>query len=142
VIRPRRLGAYALVVYFIGLISGTIANGLFNAAGINATPIIPFSDIFLMLGIVFAIAASTMAGASMKSMIVVGIILGFGIFYVGEPHEVHIASGFGLGLSHFPGHILLGESLITIATVIAAALSFRAKGSVPTQERVPSGSNP
>jgi hypothetical protein len=126
------LGAYALAVYFVGLISGSIANGLYSAAGINAAPIIPFSDTLLMLGIVFAIAASTMAGASLRSMILVGIVLGFGIFYVGEPHDIHIASGFGLGLSHFPGHILLGEVLITFATIAAAALSFRAKGSPPT----------
>ena len=56
-----------------------------------------------------------------------GVVYGVGLFYRDAPHEVHVGSGWGLGLSHFPGHILLGTVLLTATTVILAVLSLRRK---------------
>jgi len=88
-IRSRRLGAYALVVYFVGLVSGIIERA-FNAAGMNAAPIIPLSDVLLLVGIVLAVVAATTAGASTRRLTIVGVIFGIGNFFVGEQHEVQL----------------------------------------------------
>ncbi len=118
----RRIASFGLLSYFVGLILQSVG----NAAQIY--PIVPFAIVLFALGYVLVVTEAVHAGASLRAMVVIGIIFGFGLFYVGEPHEVHVGSGLGFGLSHFPGHIVLGEVLITIATLVAASIAIRKKG--------------
>jgi hypothetical protein len=62
-------------------------------------------------------------------LLIVGAVIGIGLFYKSAPHEIHIASGTGFGLVH-PAHILLGTILITISVatfVVLAILYDRSK---------------
>jgi hypothetical protein len=59
----------------------------------------------------------------MKYLVVAGAVIGIGLFYRGQPHEIHTASGIGFGIAH-PAHIGLGHLLMTISTTALAALTF------------------
>jgi hypothetical protein len=91
-------------------------------------------DILTMLGTVLAVAGAAWAGSSALQMTSVGVVLGLGIFYVGEPHDTHTLSGLGFGLDHLV-HIFVGLGLWAAATVLAVLLAFyhtrRARASQP-----------
>jgi hypothetical protein len=46
-----------------------------------------------------------------------------GLFYRGQPYEIHIASGIGLG-TLYPAHIGLGHLLMTISVAVLVLLAF------------------
>jgi hypothetical protein len=80
-------------------------------------------DILTSLGTALVIAGAAWAGSSALEIASVGVVLGLGIFYVGELHETHDASGLGFGLDHIT-HIFIGLGLWAAATVLAALLAF------------------
>jgi hypothetical protein len=60
----------------------------------------------------------------MKYLLVVGAVIGIGLFYKSAPHGIHIASGTGFGLIH-PAHIMIGTILITISVAALAVMAIR-----------------
>jgi hypothetical protein len=84
----------------------------------------PLADLLYGLGLVAVVAVAARAGLPMKYLLVVGAIIGIGLFYKSAPHEIHIASGTGFGLIH-PAHIMLGMILITISVAALAVLAIR-----------------
>ena len=96
--------------------------GILELSGVFLVSI--FSWIFVILGTFAALYGAIRAGNSLGSVLMLGIIYGVGLFYAAEPHDVHVGSGFGFGLSH-DLHTTIGIILIIIAVAIAGALSFR-----------------
>jgi hypothetical protein len=70
------------------------------------------------------VAVSARAGVPMRYLLIVGAIIGIGLFYKSAPHEIHIASGIGFGLPH-NGHIVIGTILMTISVAALAVLAIR-----------------
>jgi hypothetical protein len=83
----------------------------------------PFADVLYGLGLVIVVAVVARAGLPMKYLVVAGAVIGVGLFYKSAPHEIHIASGIGLGLPH-NGHVVIGTILITISVIVLAVLMF------------------
>ena len=53
-----------------------------------------------------------------KAMLIIGVIIFLlGIFYVGAPHDMHVATGLGFNLDHST-HQMLGAVLIVVGAVI------------------------
>lgn len=118
-VRPSlKIALAGLALWFGGFALGGVANS--NDAFLWMT--VP-GDILTSLGTVLAVAGAVWAGSSPLQIIPVGIVLGLGIFYVGELHETHDASGLGFGLDHIT-HIFIGLGLWAAATVLAAFLAF------------------
>ena len=59
----------------------------------------------------------------MKYLLVAGAVIGVGLFYKSAPHEIHMASGIGLGLPH-NGHVVIGTILMTISVIALAVMMF------------------
>ena len=118
-LKTRSYGLVGIGFFVLGLVLGTL-----EAYGVHSAAI--FAWVFLNLGIFTALYGAIKAGNSWTSMAIVGIIYGVGLFYATAPHEVHVASGFGFGLSH-DVHYAIGGVLFLLAIAMAAALSFRRK---------------
>ncbi len=58
-----------------------------------------------------------------KYFVIVGAVIGIGLFYKSAVHEIHIASGLGFGLPH-PPHIEIGAILITISVAALVILTL------------------
>jgi hypothetical protein len=86
--------------------------------------LVPFADLLYGLGLVIVVAVAARAGVPMKYLLVVGAVIGIGLFYKSAPHEIHIASGTGFGLIH-PAHIMIGTILITISVAALAVMAIR-----------------
>src|SRR5207244_3012302 len=95
----------------------------------------PFGDLLFGLGIVVVVAASALSGVEMKYIVIAGAVIGMGLFYKSALHEIHIASGIGLGLLH-TAHIGLGAILITISAAALTALSLRNCASLSLEDPV------
>jgi hypothetical protein len=123
----RRYGITGLAIHFSGFAVGFISTGLVlqGAIGIESgtTVLTPFADLLYGLGLVLVIAAAAKAGIPMKYLVIAGTVIGIGLFYRGQPHEIHISSGIGFGIVHV-AHIGLGHILITISAVALAVLAF------------------
>jgi hypothetical protein len=86
------------------------------------------ADVLYGLGLVIVVAVVARASIPMKYFVVAGAVTGVGLFYESAPHEIHIASGIGLGLPH-NGHVVIGTILITISVIVLAVLMFVYSGS-------------
>ena len=73
--------------------------------------LVPFADLLYGLGLVIVVAIAARAGVPLKYLIIVGAVIGTGLFYKSAVHEIHIASSLGFGLLH-PAHIGIGAILI------------------------------
>jgi hypothetical protein len=126
--RVGRLGITGLAIHLAGFTLGFISIGLVLGGVIDiqsGLPVLaPFADLLYGLGLVAVVAVAARAGLPMKYLLVVGAIIGIGLFYKSAPHEIHIASGTGFGLIH-PAHIMLGMILITISVASLAILAIR-----------------
>ncbi len=113
------LAGFALGFIGIGLVLGGVID---IESGISV--IVPFADLLYGLGLIIVVAVAARAGLPMKYLLVVGAIIGIGLFYKSAPHEIHIASGTGFALVH-PAHIILGTILIAISVAALAVMAIR-----------------
>jgi hypothetical protein len=118
-------GITGLAIHVAGFALGFISIGLVLGGVIDMesglATLTPFADVLYGLGLVIVVAVVTRAGLPMKYLIIAGAVIGVGLFYKSAPHEIHIASGIGLGLPH-NGHIVLGTILITISVIALVIL--------------------
>jgi hypothetical protein len=126
-----RVGRHAIVglaIHLAGFALGFIAIGLVLGGAIDiesgVAVLAPFADLLYGLGLVIVVAVAARAGLPMKYLLLAGAIIGIGLFYKSAPHEIHIASGTGLGLIH-PAHIMLGMILIALSVAALAILVLR-----------------
>ena len=121
-------GITGLAIHLAGFALGFIGIGLVLGGVIDIesdiTVLVPFADLLYGLGLVIVVAVAARAGVPMKYLLVVGAVIGIGLFYKSAPHEIHIATGIGFGLVH-PAHILLGTILVAVSVVTLAVLSIR-----------------
>ena len=121
-------GIIGLVIHLTGFALGFIGIGLVLGGVIDIessiTILVPFADLLYGLGLVIVVAVVARTGVPMKYLLVVGAVIGIGLFYKSAPHEIHIASGTGFGLIH-PAHIMLGTILITISVAALAVMAIR-----------------
>jgi hypothetical protein len=120
-------GITGLTIHLAGFVLGFISIGLVLGGVIDIESglavLTPFADLLYGLGLVIVVAVAARTGVSMKYLLIVGAIIGIGLFYKSAPHEIHIASGAGFGLIH-PAHIMLGTILITISVAVLVVLMF------------------
>jgi hypothetical protein len=116
-----------IAVHLAGFVIGFLSIGLVFGGVImlesGIAMLTPFADLLYGLGLVIVIAMAARAGVPIKYLLVVGAVIGIGLFYKSSPHEIHISSGIGFGLVH-NGHIVMGTILITISAAALAALTF------------------
>jgi hypothetical protein len=121
-------GITGLAIHLAGFALGFIGIGLVLGGVIDIesgiTVLVPFADLLYGLGLVIVVAVAARAGVPMKYLIVVGAVIGIGLFYKSAPHEIHIASGTGFGLIH-PAHIMIGTILITISVAALVVMAIR-----------------
>jgi hypothetical protein len=121
-------GITGLVIHLAGFALGFISIGLVLGGVIDIesgiTVLAPFADMLYGLGLVIVVAVAARAGVPMKYLLIVGAVIGIGLFYKSAPHEIHIASGIGFGLVH-PAHTMLGMILIALSVAALAVLAIR-----------------
>jgi hypothetical protein len=121
-------GIIGLAIHLTGFVLGFIGIGLVLGGVIDIesgiTILVPFADLLYGVGLVIVVAVAARAGVPMKYLLIAGAIIGIGLFYKSAPHEIHIASGTGLGLVH-PAHIMLGMILIALSVAALAVLAIR-----------------
>jgi hypothetical protein len=121
-------GIIGLAIHLAGFVLGFIGIGLVLGGVIDIesgiTILVPFADLLYGLGLVIVVAVAARAGVPMKYLLIAGAIIGIGLFYKSAPHEIHIASGTGLGLVH-PAHTMLGMILIALSVAALAVLAIR-----------------
>ena len=122
-----KYGIAGIAVHLTGFALGTISIALVlgGVIGIESglAVLTPFADALYGLGLVIVIAVAARAGVPMEYLLVVGAIIGVGLFYKSAPHEFHIAAGIGFGLPH-NGHVVIGTILITVSVAAIAVLTF------------------
>jgi hypothetical protein len=135
----KKYAILGLALNLVGFALGFAGQGLYQLGIVSLSSGIatlePFGDLLFGLGVVMVVAASARSGVEMKYIILVGLVIGIGLFYKSALHEIHIASGFGLGLEH-TAHVGLGAILITISTATLTALTFRSKRQYEVGTRV------
>ena len=85
--------------------------------------LVPFADLLYGLGLVIVVAIAARAGVPLKYLVIVGAVIGTGLFYKSAVHEIHIASSLGFGLPH-PAHIGIGAILITSSVAVLVVLTL------------------
>jgi hypothetical protein len=127
-VNVRKYGIAGLTFHLVGFALGFISIGLVLGGVIDMESglavLTPFADLLYGLGLVIVVAVAARAGVLMKYLLVVGAVIGVGLFYKSAPHEIHIASGIGFGLVH-PAHIMLGMILIASSVAALAVLAIR-----------------
>jgi hypothetical protein len=122
-----KYGLAGLTIHLVGFTIGFISIGLVIGGVIGMesglSVLTPFADLLYGLGLVIVVAVAARAGVPMKYLVILGSIIGVGLFYKSAPHEIHIASGIGFDLPH-NGHIVIGTILITISVVALAVVAF------------------
>jgi hypothetical protein len=124
----RKYGIAGIAIHLAGVALGAISIALVlsGAVGIESglAVLTPFADLLYGLGLVMVVAVAARAGVPMKYLVIIGAIIGVGLFYKSAPHEFHIASGIGFGLPH-NGHTMIGIIMIAISVVALGVLAFR-----------------
>jgi hypothetical protein len=130
-------GIIGLAIHLAGFVLGFISIGLVLGGVIDIESgiavLAPFADMLYGLGLVIVVAVAARAGVPMKYLLVAGAIIGIGLFYKSAPHEIHIASGIGLGLVH-PAHTMLGMILIALSIAALAVLTIRYNNKVSSRK--------
>lgn len=126
----KKYAIIGLALNLVGFALGFAGQGFYQLGIVSLSSglatLEPFGDLLFGLGVVVVVAASARSGVEIKYIIAAGVVIGIGLFYKSALHEIHIASGFGLGLPH-TAHIGLGAILITISAATLTALTFRSK---------------
>ncbi len=122
-----RHGITGLVIHLVGFALGFIGEGLVLQGVIRIESgiavLVPFADLLYGLGLVIVVAIAARAGVPLKDLIIVGAVIGTGLFYKSAVHEIHIASGLGFGLTH-SAHIGIGAILITSSVAALVVLTL------------------
>ncbi|MDQ3910041.1 MAG: hypothetical protein M3232_06525, partial [Thermoproteota archaeon] len=122
-----KYGISCLAIHLAGFILGFIGEGLVLQGVIRIESgiavLVPFADLLYGLGLVIVVAIAARADVLLKYLLIAGAVIGIGLFYKSAVHEIHIASGLGLGLPH-PFHIGIGSILITISVTALVALTL------------------
>ena len=122
-----RHGIIGLVIHLVGFALGFIGEGLVLQGAIRIESgiavLVPFADLLYGLGLVIVVAFAARAGVPLKYLIIVGAVIGTGLFYKSAVHEIHIASGLGFGLL-YPAHIGIGAILITSSVAALVVLTL------------------
>ena len=120
-------GITGLVIHLVGFAVGFIGEGrvLQGVIGIESgiAVLVPFADLLYGLGLVMVVAIAARAGVPLKNLVIVGAVIGTGLFYKSAVHEIHIASSLGFGLPH-PAHIGIGVMLITSSAAALVVLTL------------------
>lgn len=120
-------GITGLVIHLVGFALGFVGEGLVlqGVIGIESgiAVLVPFADLLYGLGLVMVVAIAARAGVPLKYLVIVGAVIGTGLFYKSAVHEIHIASGLGFGLPH-PAHIGIGAILITSSVAALVVLTL------------------
>ena len=120
-------GITGLVIHLVGFALGFIGEGLVlqGVIGIESgiAVLVPFADLLYGLGLVMVVAIAAGAGVPLKYLVIVGAVIGTGLFYKSAVHEIHIASSLGFGLPH-PAHIGIGAILITSSLAALVVLTL------------------
>jgi hypothetical protein len=123
----RKYGITGIAIHLAGVALGTISIALVLSGRIGIESglavLTPFADLLFGLGLVMVVAVATRAGVPMKYLVIVGAVIGVGLFYKSAPHEFHIAAGIGFGLPH-NGHTVMGNIMITVSVVALGALAL------------------
>jgi hypothetical protein len=126
-VNVRKYGIAGIAIHLAGVALGAISIALVLSGNIGIESglavLTPFADALYGLGLVIVVAIAARAGVPMKYLLVVGAIIGVGLFYKSAPHEFHIASGIGFGLPH-NGHIIVGIIVIAISVVALGVLAL------------------
>ncbi len=132
-------GLIGLAIHLTGFILGFIGEGLILqgiiAIDSGIAVLTPAADLFYGLGLVIVVAIAARVGVPLKYMLIVGTIIGIGLFYKSAVHEIHIASGLGFGLEHFR-HIGIGSILITLSVAALAVLTLLYNKSTQKRTRI------
>jgi hypothetical protein len=103
----RSYAMIGIVLYAFGLVLNEIGNGL------TQLWLVPYADTISALGFVIALYTATLAGLGTRLTVLIGLIYGIGIFYVSEPENTYMASGFRIGsYTHDVGLGLIGFTMI------------------------------
>lgn len=120
-------GITGLVIHLVGFALGFIGEGLVlqGVIGIESgiAVLVPFADLLYGLGLVMVVAIAARAGVPLKYLVIVGAVIGTGLFYKSAVHEIHIASGLGFGLPHRT-YIGIGAILITSSVAVLVVLTL------------------
>jgi hypothetical protein len=123
----RKYAIAGMATHLAGVALGTVSIALVlsGAVGIESglAALTPFADLLYGLGLVMVVAVAARAGVPMKYLVIIGAIIGVGLFYKSAPHEFHIAAGVGFGLPH-NGHTIMGMIIIAISVVALAVLAL------------------
>lgn len=129
----RSYAIFGIVLYAFGLV--------LNEIGRNLTQLwlTPYADTLGGLGFVVALYTATLAGAGTRLIVLIGLLYGIGLFYVGD--ATYLATGFQIGstdTTHYIGAGLIGFTMILL--VALAFLMTRQKKSRTSQSRTDPGS--
>jgi hypothetical protein len=126
-VQVRKYGIAGIAVHLAGFALGTISIALVLSGTTDIESglavLTPFADLMYGLGLVMVVAVAARAGVPMKYLVIVGAVIGVGLFYKSAPHEFHIAAGIGFGLPH-NGHVVMGTIMITISVVALGVLAL------------------
>jgi hypothetical protein len=114
----RKYGIAGITIHLVGF-----AVGFTSTALLGIFVLTPVSDLLYGLGLVMVVAVAGRAGVPMKFLVAAGAVIGIGLFYRGQDHGIHVASGIGFGIVH-PAHIGLGHILMTISVAALVVLAF------------------
>lgn len=123
----RKYAAAGLAMHLVGLALGVVSIGLAvgGVIGIDSgiAVVAPFADLLYGLGLVLVVAAAARAGVPVKLLLVAGAVIGVGLFFKSAPHEIHVASGIGFGLTH-NAHTIMGIIIIAVSVAAVAVMAF------------------
>jgi hypothetical protein len=123
----RKYGIAGIAIHLTGVALGAISIALVLSGTIGIESglavLTPFADTLYGLGLVIVVAVAARAGVPMKYLVIIGAVIGVGLFYKSAPHEFHIASGIGFGLPH-NGHTMIGIMMIAISVVALGVLAL------------------
>jgi hypothetical protein len=125
--QTRKYAIAGMATHLAGVALGTFSIALVLSGRIGIESglafLTPFADALFGLGLVMVVAVAARAGVPMKYLVIVGAIIGVGLFYKSAPHEFHIAAGIGFGLLH-NGHTIMGNIMMTVSVVATAVLAL------------------
>jgi hypothetical protein len=134
----RKYGITGLAIHLAGVALGTLSISLVLSGRIGIESglavLTPFADALYGLGLVIVVAAAARASVPMKYLVLIGTVIGVGLFFKSAPHEFHIASGLGFGLPH-NGHLITGMIMIAVSVAALAALAI-AQGRQKVKDRI------
>jgi hypothetical protein len=129
----RSYAIFGIVLYGFGLVLNEIGRNLAQLW------LLPYADTIGGLGFVVALYTAALAGVGTRLIVLIGLLYGVGLFYVGD--ATYLATGFQVGSSNTTHYV--GAGLIGFTMMLLVALAFlmtRQKKSQTGHARVDPGS--